>query len=203
MPNGTAGEDKRPRPQFGELAPEGWTWTPPGTPAPADSAADAPSTPAAPLTTSKPSATKRDADAIKPAAGIFDPDAPQKPVRLGDVLATSVLIMLGLVLTASGVQQFFALQDMIGLFYTQEGLGTYGGGNTAQTAGAIAAVLQIIIMLAVIGISVQLIGKRRLAFWVPLAGGALAFVAIFICLMVALLADPNLIAHYQSVSGAK
>ena len=214
MPNeGPAGEDKRPRPQFGELAPEGWKWTPPGPEAPAGPEADAELTSAAALTPSKldakkpdakrPDAKKRDAAALKPVAARFDPDAPQKPLRLGDVLVTSVLIMLGLVLTASGVQQFFALQDMIGLFYTQEGIGRYSGGTTAQTAGAVAAVAQIIIMLAVIGFSVQLIGKRRLSFWVPLAGGAFAVVVVFICMMVALLADPTFMTYVQGMSRAR
>ena len=208
MPNGTAGEDKRPRPQFGELAPEGWVWTPPVTEAQAEPEADAPSRSAAPQTSAKPDAKKAeakrlDADAIKPGAAAFDPNAPQKPIRLGDVLATSVLIMLGLVMTASGVQQFFQLQDMIGLFYTQEGIGTYAGGTTAQTAGAVAAVSQIVIMLAVIGFSVHLIGKRRLSFWVPLAGGALAVIVVFICMMVALFADPTFMTYVQGMSGAQ
>lgn len=108
--------------------------------------------------------------------------------------------MLGLVLTASGVQEFFQLQDMLGLAYTQLGLGTYSGGTAAQTAGAIAAVLQIVIMLVVIGISVQLISKRRLSFYVPLAGGALALIVMVICMMVALSADPTFLAHVQSMS---
>jgi hypothetical protein len=214
LPNeGTAGEDKRPRPQFGELAPEGWKWTPPVPKAPAGPEADAERTSAASVTPSKldakkpdpkrPDAKKRDAAAIKPVGARFDLDAPQKPLRLGDVLVTSVLIMLGLVLTASGVQQFFALQDMIGLFYTQEGIGRYSGGTTAQTAGAVAAVAQIIIMLAVIGFSVQLIGKRRLSFWVPLAGGALAVVVVFICMMAALLADPTFMTYVQGMSRAQ
>lgn len=210
MPNeGTAGEDKRPRPQFGELAPEGWVWTPPVTEAQAEPEADAPKKSAAPLTLSQLTAKNNadaksaDANAIKPLAASLDPDAPHKPLRLGDVLATSVLIMLGLVMTASGVQQFFQLQDMIGLFYTQEGIGTYAGGTTAQTAGAVAAVSQIVIMLAVIGFSVQLIGKRRLSFWVPLAGGALAVIVVFICMMVALFADPTFMTYVQGMSGAQ
>jgi hypothetical protein len=203
VPNGPAGEDKRPRPQFGELAPEGWTWTPPVTAATAEPETDAPTKAAAPLSTSKPDAKKLDVDAMKPSATRFDPNAPQKPLRLGDILATSVLIMLGLVMTASGVQQFFQLQDMIGLFYTQEGIGTYAGGTSAQTAGVVAAVSQIVIMLAVIGFSVQLIGKRRLSFWVPLAGGALAAVVVFICMMVALFADPTFMTYVQGMSGAQ
>ncbi|WP_233563761.1 DUF6264 family protein [Cryobacterium tepidiphilum] len=44
-PPGTPPEDRRPRPQFGELAPEGWSWRPPQPEAPAP----APSSPPPPV----------------------------------------------------------------------------------------------------------------------------------------------------------
>jgi hypothetical protein len=185
-------DDRRPRPKYGELAPEGWTWTPPvqettdHEPAttPADPVLDHPEPDPAGSSTPAPTLTAAQA----------------RPLRLGDVVLTITLILFGVVVTATGLPQLFALRQTINLFYDQQQLGSYGGGNAADIAGATAAILHVVILLTVIGVSVRLIGKRRIAFYVPVIGGALALLAVMVCMVVALMADPNLLASYSSTA---
>jgi len=168
-------EDTRPRPQFGELAPEGWSWTPPKD----DSAT--PAVPVAPDAASIPTA------ATAPVAS----RAPgwDRPVTLA-------LLIFGLLVTFFMVSVLGSLPEAMQVLYTQEDLGTYT--PAASVAGLITAgrIVEAGIWLLTTVLSILLLTRGRRAFYVPLVGGAVSVVAIFVFIGVVLTTDPTLLELY-------
>ena len=189
-------KDPRPRPQYGELAPEGWTWQPPsdkdrvdptplplagsgtGTGAAAPTRADQPSVPAVPPV---PYQQGQHPDPVKRAVPRWD-----RPLTIG-------LLAFGLLATLYGAFSLGALPNAMQMIYTQQGLGTYtpaAGIGPLTSVGAIAVVC---VWLAAAAVSVRLLLRRRRAFYVPIIGGAVSTVALFAFILAAMLGDPTLI----------
>ena len=169
-PPGTPPEDSRPRPQYGELAPEGWSWTPtPDERTLATPAAPGPSTPAD--TAPRPRGT----------APRWD-----RPVTLS-------LLVLGLLSTLFAVSLLAMITDSIQLIYTQLELGAYEPDPSVPglvTAGIVGVCL---VWLATAAGAILLLVRGRRAFYVPLIGAVL-FVVVFIAFTSAVLAtDPTLL----------
>jgi hypothetical protein len=172
--------DDRPAPRYGELAPEGWVWSPPSDPDAATSDDGTRETRPAPSTESAAS------------------DAEAKPYRLADASFSVFLLVTALMLTTSSVPSLFGLRSTIERFYSDRGLGQYGGGPAVDIAGSIAAVSHLVLLAAAIWLTVRLIGQRRRSWPVPLLLGALAMIITFGCVIVALVADPGLLSSISS-----
>jgi hypothetical protein len=172
--------DDRPTPRYGELAPEGWVWSPPADPRDAQSDAD---------TVVPPTAPENDAE---------EKGAPPKPYRVADAALSVFLLVMAVMLSSSTVPSLFGLRSTIEMFYADRGLGEYGGGSAVDIAGAVTAIAQLVLLVAAIWLTVRLIGQRRRSWPVPLLIGALAVIVTFGCLVVALVADPGLLASLGS-----
>ncbi len=190
--------DQRPRPKYGELAPEGWTWSPPpganahnhitpNAPAPATSSVNAPGNlPGHPAATSpylgSTSAKKRGA------APAWD-----RPVTLG-------LLVLGLLGLFSAIAILRSIPEAVQTLYTQENLGTYT--PAAGVAGVIlmGQITQGAIWAVTALLSVLVTIRRRRAFYLPLIGGVVSTIAIFVFLTVILTTDPTLLNFYNKPS---
>lgn len=214
--------NERPRPQFGELAPEGWSWTPPGdadTASSGDATSDnragattatnatsAPETAAAGTSVSNPPITQHDASAsggsAKPdAQPAFGPDGEPVKKRMPNDLFTSIALMvIGLFFTITGTPDLVRLRLTMNQVYDIQGLGPYpaDAGAIVDQVGIIAAIVQSVILLVVIGLTTWLIGKRRRSFYVPLAGGVLAILCNVVAVSIALMADPNILDTLSS-----
>jgi hypothetical protein len=173
--------DTRPRPQYGELAPEGWTWQPPASATPAPGI-----TPAA--------------GAVPPVlspGAVMPPYVQVAPQRTGaplwDRVVTIVLLALGLIATINTVGSMLLLEDGIQSVYTQLELGTYTPIDSLPLFGTIGTVLAISIYIATTAISVWLLRLRKRSFYVPLIGAALSTISVFVVLMTLLMNDPTLI----------
>ena len=179
-PVGTPPEDHRPRPQYGELAPEGWTWKPPKV----DPVETAP-TPAQPAQT-VPNASPngppgREARAVPK----WDP-----PVTLG-------LLVFGLLATFFTVSVLGTLPDAIQVLYTQQDLGTYTPDPSVTgllTAGSIA---EVVTWLVTAAISILLMVRGKRAFYLPLIGAVVSFLVIFVFMSIVLATDPTLLDFYN------
>lgn len=167
-PPGTPPEDRRPRPQFGELAPEGWSWQPP-QPEQADRNPTPPPPPA-------------------PAPG---------GVPRWDRAVTMTLLILGLLGATFAASVLIALPDAVQLLYTQQNLGTYVPAASVAPLLTLGMVLQCLIWLVTAGISVWLLVRGRRAFWVPLVGAAVSLVALFVVMSIAITSDPTLLDYYS------
>jgi hypothetical protein len=118
--------------------------------------------------------------------------APVKRRRTWDLVLTVILLVVG----------FFGL--LIGLFYAwafsdpallDQALGQQGMGGFNGTVGAgptIIAVTHIVLYLLALGVSILLLVKNTIAFWVPLSAGVIAAIIFWSVLVSIVMSDPSL-----------
>lgn len=179
--------DERPRPQYGEYAPEGWSWQPPADER-ADAAASAPH-PAPP----PPVAPQA------PAPGAAAATAP----RTVDRFFTILLLAIGAVgawNTSVSLQQ---LPAAIQTVYSQQGVGTYTPQEWLPTLALVGAIFMLALYAAVLGWAIARLRARKTAFWVPLAGGAVAVVATIVLTAIVFLTDPTFVSYVEQMSGVQ
>jgi len=174
-----APRDERPRPQYGEYAPEGWTWTPP----PGETTSDP-----APQMTAPPAPHAPSAHAVAAASA-----REHRPARPADRAVTILLLVIGVLGAWLSVGVLQALPQSIQLLHTQEGIDPYTPGPEIPGLILIGSIVQVVIWVATAAGSIALIRARRPSFWLPLAGGVLAAIALFVCTAIALSGDPALI----------
>jgi hypothetical protein len=160
----------------------GWVWSPPADPQTAEpdaagSVADAPR-------------DDRNTEAVE---GVSP-----GPYRVADASISVFLLVTAVMFSTSSVPALFGLRSTLEMFYADRGLGEYGGGSAVDIAGAVAAIAQLAFLAAAIWLTVRLIGQRRRSWPVPLLLGALAVIVMFGCLMLALVADPGLLASISA-----
>ena len=173
-----APRDERPRPQYGEYAPEGWTWQPP----PGETTSD----PAPQMATPAPPRAER-------APSAASVDRSMRPERPADRAVTILLLVVGVLGVWLSIGVLQALPDSMQLLHTQEGIDPYTPGPEIPGLILIGSIVQVVIwVVAAVG-SIALIRARRPSFWLPLAGGVLAAIALFVCTAIALSGDPALI----------
>ena len=173
-----APRDERPRPQYGEYAPEGWTWQPPPGETTSDPAPQM-ATPPAP----------RPARAV--AAASVDRGA--RPDRPADRAVTILLLVIGVLGVWLAVSVLQAMPQSIQLLHTQEGIEPYTPGPEIPGLILTGSIVQIVIwVIAAVG-SIALMRARRPSFWLPLAAGLIAAIALFVFTAIALSGDPALI----------
>lgn len=184
-PAATPPVDYRPQPRYGELAPEGWTWTPPQDEhAPADSAVVAPA--GAPETwgsAERPVSTKPWQSAPGSAAPTWD-----RPL-------TFSLLVFGLIGAYFTISVLGSLPQAFQMLYTQAELGDYAvteSVNAIITAGSIG---QGAVWVAAAVSAVLLLLRGRRAFYVPVIGGVVAFVLLVAAVGVVLAGDPALLEY--------
>ena len=172
--------DYRPRPRYGELAPEGWTWSPPqDASAPVASvASESGPVSAAPV-------VQGSADMPVPAPPGWD-----RPVTLG-------LLILGLLATFVTIAVLDALPQAVQMLYTQEGLGDYSPAPIVATLITAGSISQAVVWLVTAAASILLLVRSRRAFYVPLIGGVVAFVLIFVFMTIIVGSDSTLIDFYS------
>jgi hypothetical protein len=184
--------DERPRPQYGEYAPEGWTWQPP--------AGDHISDPAPQM--AQPSAGRAGRPHAAPPAPPALPqpaasDALARRRRIDRMLTIAFLVIgaFGAWSTAAGLQD---LPRQIQVLYDQQGIGQFVPGPNLPTIVLIGTIAQLAIYAATLGFSVLRLRRGRIAFWVPLVGLALSFVATMVLTSVIFLTDPTFLAYLEA-----
>ncbi|WP_353827192.1 DUF6264 family protein [Agromyces sp. SYSU T0242] len=190
QPAGDAGTpprpDERPRPRYGEYAPEGWSWQPPADDR-ADAAAAAPAPPPPPAATAP-----RSDDAAAAAA---------RAPRTTDRFFTILLLAIGAVgawNTSASLQQ---LPGAIQALYTDQGIGTYTPQPWLSTLTFVGTVFMLALYATILGWAILRLRARKVAFWVPLVGGVVAFLAMMVLSAVVFLTDPTFQAYVQGLAG--
>jgi lysylphosphatidylglycerol synthetase-like protein (DUF2156 family) len=184
--------DERPRPQYGEYAPPGWSWQPPehvdgSVPA----AAEKPSADAAAAGTS----ASREAPTAGPAQPARPGLAAPARTRTWDRPVTLTLLILGILgvmFTIAMLQQLPAAMEML---HAQEGLPAYEPDPSVEATVAIGSVVQALLWILTAGVSVVLTVKGRTAFWIPLVGAAVSFITFFVVISIVVATDPVLLEH--------
>ncbi len=180
-PAGTPPEDRRPRPQYGELAPEGWTWKPPQD----DQVPAAPSAvPAPPAPPAQPAPLSAAAGRT---AGVPTWD---RPVTFG-------LLILGLLATFFAVSVLNALPMAVQTLYTQSNLGTYRPDPSVASLITAGCIAEAVVWLLTAAGAILLLVRGKRAFYLPLIGAVVSFVVIFLFMSIILTTDPTLLDFYS------
>lgn len=175
--------DDRPRPQYGEYAPEGWSWQPPADQRTSD--------PAPQMTTPPPPL---------PAASVERPDRPV------DRIITILLLVVGVFGAWSAIGSLQSLPTLLpeALRQASEMLGNGGASfeytPAPEVAGLILTgqIIQFVILALVVWWSIARLRARRLAFWVPLVGGVLSFIALYAIMFAIIVSDPALVERLSA-----
>ena len=186
--------DERPKPKYGELAPEGWVWKPPAEATPAEEP-DATGQPRASGSSSWPAPrTPPMGSPAPPPEGM----APTARTGQGDRIATIVLLVLGVLGTFNMVTSLLTLPDVMQQLMQFYGVsGTYTGADAARTAGIAGAALVVPIYLITAWLSLRRLQAQKLTFFVPLIGAVVAFIVNTVVVLIALQADP---AMFDAIS---
>lgn len=192
---------QRPQPRYGEYAPEGWQ---PVTSDPAQGSGSAPASeptrPGVPHNLGLGAAGEstpvdQPAYLAQPqhhAASPTPPPAGRQP-SVADRVITIVLLVIG---------AFGALQFALGMLTLGTQLEiiatTLGAENFTLPAGmTILQSVGTITMLSIFAValiwSVQRLRAKKIAFWVPLSGGVLAFILLFVFALIGIVMVPELI----------
>ncbi len=182
-PAASSPRDERPRPQYGEYAPEGWTWTPPVDERAAAAAAEANAAAAA---------------AVSPAAPAAAPRSGTAGAHPIDRVWTIALLVIGV---------FGALYNSLALFQlpttalesaklSASMLGVdapadFVAGPAVPTFIFIGIALQLVLWFGALLWSRARLRAGRLAWWIPLVAGVAAFVVVVVVGMLVFASDPG------------
>jgi hypothetical protein len=184
--------DHRPQPRYGELAPEGWTWTPPQEATPP--AASAPvSTPVNTPVNTAPAAQR---SVIRPGTAARGTAVPGNAPGWDRPLS-AILLALGLVGSFIIISMLATLPEAIQVLYTQADLGTYVPAASVAAVITAGSVGQVVIWLATAVTSILLMIKNRRSFYVSLIGGVVSFVLLVAAMAFVLAGDTALIEYFS------
>jgi len=203
-PPATPPRNERPRPRYGEYAPEGWTWTPPakdpysGTSSldpDAEADAGAPGADAA-------RAANTWGEVSRGAPGPAGAVAPARPADRGWTIALLVLGALGAIYNCLVIVSFPS-NVLESAKLTAEMLGTpapteFTPGPGVPVAIAIGVMAQLVLWLGAFIWSRSRMRAGATSWWIPLIAGVVAFIVMLIVSMVVLASDPALLELLQS-----
>jgi hypothetical protein len=176
-----APRDERPRPQYGEYAPEGWSWQPPAE-------ADAPGgTPPAPAPEPAPAPALKSAP---PADGDAEAST-RRTAPMWDRLVTIALLVLGAFGAWDSARSMQQLGQQIQTTYTMLGIGDFTAPEWLATLSVAGIITQLALYAVVLGLTILRMRARRIAFWIPLAGGALSIIITVALMAVVVFSDPT------------
>lgn len=113
--------------------------------------------------------------------------------RRRDALVSALLLGLGFVMAVQVVFIGLDLDGMLRQAYTiYGGTGAYSPANDLRVAGSVLVASHVILFAATVLVTRSLVARRRLSFWVPLVGGALASVILFVTMGAVISSDPVL-----------
>lgn len=128
--------------------------------------------------------------------GYGAPLAPVKRRRTWDLVLTVILLVAGVIGMSIGLlyAAIFSdpalVQETFDEAYRQAGLGGWNG--SVGAAPAIIAISHIVLYLVALGVSIPLLVKNKVAFWVPLTAGVIAAIVFWGSLMAIVFSDPSL-----------
>lgn len=166
--------DERPRPKYGEYAP-----LPPAGVTP-------------PVVSPEPQAA---ASFPPPTAPVVQPERKR---RVWDVVLTATLLIIGTFDVVTGLGNYADFGGVIATVFDAQGIGEFTAYETAATVGAAANGIRITLLVLATVIALMMIARYRIAFWVPLAAGVLAGIAVIVCSIIVIAADPAFTAYVQS-----
>lgn len=176
-PHSGRSPDDRPRPQYGEYA----------TPAEQRARIREP----APVHEAPPPAPQS-------AAPPFTQASPRvRPGAAANRIVTIALLVYGAVSVLTSAFSFVDLGALADATYKMMGVpGSFTSTPTTQAWGIAAAVILVIGYIATAVLSVIVMRRGRVSWWIPLVGAVVTYIVVTVCLAVPLMADPAF-THYM------
>ena len=127
---------------------------------------------------------------------------PRRAPRRFDAAITVGLLAAGLVNVAGSIGANADPSRAINQSYALFGGGTYEVTPQTSVIGIAVNVVNIVVFVLAAWISLELVKRRRVAFWVPIAGAALAALIGVILLATLVLGDPSFVQQMPGYSGS-
>jgi len=180
--------DERPRPRYGEYAPEGWSWQPPADPA---------ETTAAPPSAAPVPAQPEASGPTVSAPGAAAPTE-RRPAPAWDRIITIALLVLGAFGAWDSARSMQQLGVQIQTTYTMLGIGEFTPPAWLPTVSVVGIVVQLSLYAAVLGVTILRLRARRIAFWIPVTGGVVSVVFTLAVMAAVVFSDPTYLEFVQS-----
>ena len=119
--------------------------------------------------------------------------------RRWDLMLSAVLLAYGLYSVVSGMFQFADLGALINRVYQMQGIGQFTTTQLATTLGIVINASDVILFVATALITFTLLRRGRVAFYVPLVGGAIAGLIALVCILVLMFGDPAYLNHFSGL----
>jgi len=117
--------------------------------------------------------------------------ATKSPVnRTRDIAITTVLLLVGVFDVVTTFKTFGDLGPSISVIYEQLGIAGTASAELAAPFGLAINIVRVAVLAITIVVSLLLIARQRRAFWVPLAGYAVAGIVSSILVCIVMLNDP-------------
>lgn len=180
---------ERPRPEYGEYA------SPQGQ---ADAIAKA-LPPVSPLLrpADRPAAVTPAAPAERTISPVL---TPLRPRRRWDLILSIALLAYGLLTVFGGLVQYSDIPAIINQAYAAQRIGEFTSIEQAETVGTTIMVANVALYAITAFLTVKLLRARRLAFYVPLIGGAVAATITVILILTLVVNDPAFQEFVASVT---
>jgi hypothetical protein len=113
--------------------------------------------------------------------------------RTWDLVLTIVLLVVGFFGAGIGVIYgfIFLSPDLINQVFEQQGYGSFEG--NVGSAGVILILSHALLYLITVGVSILLLVKKVITFWLPLSVGVLAAIIFWVTVSMVFLSDPDFI----------
>lgn len=115
--------------------------------------------------------------------------------KVWDIVLTIVLLTLGLGGMLIGVLYGALLPLVFDAVYTEYGLSSYQDDGSLQAPVAVIVGSHLVLYVLALGLSILLLVKRKIAFYVPLVAGVIATIVFWSVLVSAILNDSVLISY--------
>ncbi|MBC7725775.1 MAG: hypothetical protein H7146_13685 [Burkholderiaceae bacterium] len=133
--------------------------------------------------------------ALLPGVGADRDGASPPGRRRWDHLVSLLLMTWGTLTVIAGFFQYSDIPAVLTQVYAQQGIGAYVGTGFATSAGLIINVSNVLILVATVYLTARRLRARKLAFWVPLVGGAVAGAITGVLLISLIVSDPTFQAY--------
>jgi len=133
-----------------------------------------------------------------PFPGTTSGAAPVRRRRTWDLVLTIALLAYGFMTVLASLSGAADLGRTVEQVYAIQGLGTYTPTALAGTLTTVANVAQVALLVLAVWVSYRLLKAGRIAFWVPLAAGALAAVLVGILGLTLMVSDPAFLDYVGS-----
>jgi len=126
--------------------------------------------------------------------------APPRKSHTADVVVTCILLAFGLIGAGIGALIAAVLDASLRQESAKYGV-AYEAPASLGGVQIVIVVSHVILYLVALGVSIPLMIKRRIAFWVPLVAGVIAALIFWIALIVLITGDTSLFQAIQAANG--